>query len=140
MNKIVTLLLTISLGLFSVITLITSILWFLPIDLPFGMYSVLNLVYYFLLKRIYWLLFLGFLICVLFFLAAVSIRKRRILLPMLSLMYLVFEFIVMLCLMLGRLKYGYWMRYIKNIVPIMVTIVLLCIYCWSYWREKRKKS
>lgn len=126
-----------ALGLVSIITLFNVIIgyWF-PVIIPFSSFVAIRLMFLAYIEKAYWLILLSLLICVLLFLTAVSVHRRHILLPILSLVYLVFDFIIVLSVAMDSLQYGYWKTYIVQAVVPVTLIVLLCVYCWTYLRKK----
>lgn len=126
-----------SLGLVSIITLFNVIIiyWF-PVTIPFSSLVAIRLMFLAFIEKAYWLILISLLICVLLFLTAVSVHRRHILLPILSLMYLVYDFIIVLSMLIDGLQDGYWRMYIIQTVVAITLIVLLCVYCWTCLRKK----
>ena len=128
-----------ALSLVSIITFLNSIiLYWVPIIIPFSSFAAVRLVVLAFIEKHYWLILLSLLVCVLLFLTTVSVYRRHILLPILSLTYLIYEFIVVLFQLIDGLGDGYWKMYIVQTVVTTTIIVLLCTYCWSYFQKKFK--
>lgn len=131
-----------SLALVSIITLFNVIIvyWF-PVIIPFSSFVVIRLMFLAFIEKTYWFILLSLLICALLFLTALSVHRRHILLPILSLMYLIYDFVTVLSLLIGRIDdYGYWKTYIVPIIVPIILIVLLCIYLWLCLRKKCKQN
>lgn len=123
-------LLTCLLGLMSITTLINIILmYWIPIILPFSSFVAARIVVLAFIEKEHWLILFSLLICVLLFLSACSISRKQILLPGLSLAYLVYDFLTLLFLMLDGIHDGYWKTYIIHTTVPVALIVLLCSYC-----------
>lgn len=121
-----------SLGVVSIITLFNILLiyWF-PVIIPFSSFSAVRLMFFVFIKKAYWLILLSLLICVLLFLTAVSVHRQQVLLPMLSLVYVVYDFVIVSSLLIDGLSDGYWKTYVIHAIVAITFIVLLCIYCWN---------
>lgn len=127
------------LSLVSIITLFNSIIiYWSPVIIPFSSFTAVRLVFLAFIEKIYWLILLSLLICVLLLLTTVSVCRRHVLLPILSLMYLIYDLIIVLSLLIDGLGDGYWRMYIIQTVVKATIIVLLCIYCWAYFRKEYK--
>lgn len=126
-----------SLSLVSIITLFNSIIiYWAPVIIPFSSFTAVRLVFLAFIEKYNWLIFLSLLICILLFLTAVSVYRRHILLPILTLMYLIYDLIIVLSLLIDGLGDGYWRMYIIQAVVTATIIVLLCTYCWTYFPKK----
>lgn len=127
------------LSLVSIITLFNSIIiYWVPVIIPFSSFAAVRLVFLAFIEKYNWLIFLSLLICILLFLTAVSVYRRHILLPILTLMYLIYDLIIVLSLLIDGIGDGYWRMYIIQAVVTATIIVLLCTYCWTYFRKKYK--
>lgn len=128
-----------SLSLVSIITLFNGIIiYWAPVIIPFSSFAAVRLVFLAFIEKYNWLILLSLLICILLFLTAVSAYRRHILLPILTLMYLIYDLIIVLSLLIDGLDDGYWRIYIIQAVVTATIIVLLCTYCWTYFRKKYK--
>ena len=125
------------LSLISVITLFNNIIiYWAPVIIPFSSFAAVRLVFLAFVEKYYWLILLSLLICVLLFLTAVSVCRGHILLPIFSLMYLIYDLVIVVSLLIEGLGDGYWKMYIIQTVVTAIIIVLLCIYCWTYFQKK----
>ena len=123
----------------SIVTFFNSvIMYWAPAILPFSSFSAVRLVFLACIEKDYWLIILSLIICVQLFLAAVSVYRRHILLPIMSLIYLIYDLVMVLFLIIDGLGDGYWRTYIIQTVVTTTTIVLLFIYCWTYFPKKYK--
>lgn len=125
--------LTVVLKVISIVTFINIlVMYWLPVNFLLSSFSAVRIAVVALMENRYYLIPLGVFICALLFLAAISIRRQHIVLPILSLIYSVYDFIVVLILLISGLGDGYWRMYIVQTVSDFTLIVLLCIYCWSF--------
>ena len=131
MNKRSTLLLSVLLQMMSLISLINILImyWF-PVIIPFSSFVTVRLVTVAFIEELDWLIAISLLICLLLFLAAISIKKHRLFFPGLSLVYLSYDFWTVFCLLIRGLHNGYWKMYILQTVVSLTEICLLCIYFW----------
>ena len=126
------------LGLVSITTLFNSIIiYWIPIIIPFSSFTAIRLVFFAFIEKYYWLLIFVFCICILLFLTAVSVYRRHILLPILSLIYLIYDLVRVFVLLVNGLSDGYWKTYIIQTLILIALIVLLCVYCLNYLRHKK---
>lgn len=96
-----------SLSLVSIITFFNSIIiYWAPVIIPFSSFSAVRLVFLAFIERYYWFIVLSLLICILLFLTAVSVYRRQILLPAFSLIYLIYDFITVVSLLIDGLARG----------------------------------
>ena len=131
MNKRSTLLLSGLLQMMSLISLINILImyWF-PVIIPFSSFVAVRLVTVAFIEELDWLIAISLLICLVLFLAAISIKKHWFFFPGLSLVYLSYDFWTVFCLLIDGLHDGYWKMYILQTVISLVEIVLLSIYVW----------
>ncbi len=126
---------------FSVLSIITLfngiIVYWIPIIIPFGSFTAVRLVFLAFIKKYYWLLLLSLSICVLLFLTTISIYRRHILLPILSFLYLIYDFIILLSLLIDGLGDGYWRMYIIQTALTAIIIILLCVYFSNFLRKEK---
>ena len=128
--------LTVLLTIVSVASLINVfVMYWLPINIPLNSFSAVRLTAVALIEKRYYLILVSLLICVLLFLTTISIRKQHSLFPVLSLLYLIYDFVIVLSLLIDGLGDGYWRMYIIQTVVAVTLIVLLCIYCWNGLRN-----
>lgn len=129
-------LLTILLKVVSITTLINIlVLYWLPINAFLSSFSAVKIVALSFLEKRYYLIPASVLICTLLFFTTISIRRQHILLPVLSLVYLIYDFATVLSLLIDGLYDGYWKIYIIQTIVLFVLIVLLCIYCWAFFSK-----
>ena len=126
------------LGFTGGITLINVIImyWF-PIIFPFTVFTPLRLVMLAYIKEQYWLVLVSVLVCILLLMTIREICKQRILFPILSLLYLVYDFLTVLYVLIDSISDGYWTIYIVQILMPLILIILICIYCWTYFAAHR---
>ena len=123
------------LGLVSIITLFNSIIiYWIPIIIPISSLTAVRLVFLAFIEKNYWLLLISFLICLLLLITAVSVYRQHILLPTLSLIYLIYDLVRVFALLVNSLGDGYWKTYIIQTLILVSLIVLLCVYCLNYLR------
>lgn len=130
-------------GLVSITTFLNSIIiYWIPIIIPISSLTAVRLVFLAFIEKKYWLLLFSFLICLLLFLTTVSVYRRHILLPILSLIYLIYDLVRVCVLLVNGLDDGYWKTYIIQTLVTLALIVLLCIYCLNYLRyiKQNKKT
>ena len=124
------------LGLVSISTLFNSIIiYWIPIIIPISSFTAVRLVFLTFIVKKYWLLIFSFLIGLLLFLTAVSVYRRHILLPTLSLIYLIYDFVIVLSLFINGLGDGHWKTYIIQMTVSIALIALLGIYCFTCLRN-----
>ena len=124
------------LGSVSITTLFNSIIiYWIPIIIPLSSFTAIRLVFFAFIEKYYSLLIFVFCICILLFLTAVSVYKRHFLLPILSLIYLIYDFVIVFSLLIDGLGDSYWKPYIIQTLILIALIVLLCIYCWNGLRK-----
>ena len=126
-------------GSFSLVSIITLfnivILYWAPVIIPFSSFSAVRLMFVALIENKYWLILPSVLICALLFLTPVFAYRCHILLPLLSLMYLIYDLIIVLSLLIDGLGDGYWRMYIIQTVVTATLIVSLCTNCCTYFRK-----
>ena len=128
--------LTVLLTIISVASLINVlIMYWLPINIPLNSFSAVRLAVGALIEKRYYLILFSLLLCVLLFLTTISVRRQQSILPTLSLLYLIYDFIIVLSLFIDGLSDGYWRSYIIRIMVSIALVVLLSIYCWNYLRN-----
>lgn len=120
----------------SVVTFINVLVmyWF-PINIPISSFTAVRLTVVAFIEKRYYLILFSILICVLLLLSALSVRRQYVVLPSLSLLYMIYDFIVVMSLLVNGLDDGYWRTYIIRIIISIALIVLLCIYCWNGLRN-----
>ena len=128
--------LTVLLTIVSTVSLINVfVMYWLPIRIPISSFSAVRLTAVAFIEKRYYLILFSILICVLLLLSALSVRRQYVVLPSLSLLYMIYDFIVVMSLLVDGLDDGYWRTYIISIIISIALIVLLCIYCWNGLRN-----
>lgn len=113
----------------SIVTFVNVLVMFwIPILIPLSSFSAVRTMFVAFMEKRYYLIPVSVLICVLLFLSTISIRRQHILLPALSFLYLIYDFIIVLSLLMDGLGDGYWRTYIIQTVILIAVIVLFCIY------------
>ena len=122
-------------SVFTFINLLTMPLF--PTLIPLSSFSAVRIMFVAFVEKQYYLIPVSVLICALPFLATISIRRQRIVLPLLSLMYLIYDFIIVFSLLIDGLNdYGQWRTYVVQTLIAVALILSLCIYCWSILQTK----
>ena len=102
MRKYSTKCLTILLTIVSTVSLINVfVMYWFPINIPLSSFSAVRLTFVAFIEKRYYLILVSALICVLLFLSTLSVRRQHIILPGLSLLYLTYDFIIVLSLFMG---------------------------------------
>lgn len=132
--------LTILLAIVSAVSLVNVLVmyWF-PINIPISSFSAVRLTVVAFIEKRYYLIPVSVLICILLFLSTLSIRRQHIILPSLLLLYLIYDFIIVLSLFIDALDDGYWKIYIIRTIISISLIVLLCVYCLNYLQNHLHK-
>lgn len=133
MMKYSTKCLTILLVVLSVVSLLNVfVMYWLPINIPISSFSAVRLTVVAFIEKRYYLIPVSVLICVLLFLSTFSVRRQHIFLPSLSLLYLVYDFIIVLSLLIDGIDDGYWKPYVIRTIILISLVVSLCAYCLNY--------
>ena len=106
--------------------------------IPVSSFAAVRLTAVAFIEKKYYLISVSILICALLFSASLSVRRKHIILPCLSLLYLLYDFVVVLSLIVDGLVDGYWRMYIVQTVTTITLIVLLCVYCMNFFKYKVK--
>ena len=136
MMKFVTKFLNISLIIIPVVSIINLITygWTL-ISIYMGSYVAWWLAFGGLLTNHY-LILISILIYTLLFLTAFSVRKRHVVLPILSCLYFAFDFVMVA---ISMLELPHLEEDVPTIIISITMVVFLCIYCYKCIREKIHK-
>ena len=125
------------LRLVSIATFVNIIVeWWLPVIIPVSVLSAIRLVVLAFSTKTYWLLVGAVLICALLFATSLALRQNRIILPIASLAFLLYDFIVVLGLLVDGFQNSYWTTYITQVLLDGTTIVLLLVYCWFFLKNR----
>ena len=116
------------------------IIYWLPIKLPLSSFSCIRLMVFAIIEKQYYLIFVSFIICVIFMLTALSIYKKSILFPVILFLYLLYDFIIVMLLLINNLKYGYWVNYISHTIVLLISIILLCVYFVDCAKDRFNKN
>lgn len=128
--------LTVLLAIVSTISLINVfVMYWLPILIPISSFSAVRLSVVAFIEKRYCLILFSILICILLLLSALSVRRQHVVLPSLSLLYLIYDFIVVMSLFVDGLDDGYWKTYIIQILILIALIVMLCAYFLNFLRN-----
>ena len=114
----------------SIIGLI-AIMGFTFFDVPTGAYFASHLVTFGFIIG-YYAVLAGILIYVLLFVTIFSIRKRHVVLPILSCLYFAFDIFYIASIGISLIQPYEWVSMIISITMV----VFLCIYCYKCIREK----
>ena len=134
--------LSVLLAIVSTVSLINVfVMYWFPINIPISSFSAVRLAVVAFMEERYYLILFSILICVLLFLSTLSVRRQHIVLPSLSLLYLIYDFIVVMSLLVDGLDDGYWKAYIIQTLILVALIILLCVYFLDFFHSNyhRKK-
>ena len=127
--------LTVLLMIVAIVTFVNvTVMYWIPINIPLSSFSAVRTVFVAFVEKRYYLILFSILICALLFLSTLSVRRQHIVLPSLSLLYLIYDFFVIMSLLIDGLADGYWKTYIFQTLILIALIVLLCIYFLSFLR------
>jgi hypothetical protein len=133
--------LTILLTIVSVVSLLNALtMYWLPVLIPLSSFSAVRLTVLALFTKQYYLIPVSLLLCVLLFLTTISICKKHCFLPVVSLLYLIYDSIIVLLLFADGLDDGYWGTYIIQVIVSISLTVLLSKYCWNCLRDSRRNT
>ena len=133
--------LTALLTIVSAVTFINMlIMYWIPINIPLSSFSAVRIVFIAFAEKKYYLIPICIMICMLLFLSAISVHRRRRLLPVLSLLYLSYDFVIVLLLFVEGLSDGYWKTYALPMIVLISLIVLLSTYCWNCLVSRKTSS
>lgn len=97
--------LTILLTIVSAVSLINVfVLYWFPINIPLSSFSAVRLTVVAFIEKRYYLILVSVLVCVLLFLSTLSVRRQHIILPGLSLLYLIYDFIIVFHFLKGNIE------------------------------------
>lgn len=124
------------LTILSVVTFVNIlVIYWIPINIPLSSFSAVRTMFVAFAEKRYHLILASVLICVLLFLSTISVHRQRSLLPVLSLLYLIYDFVIVVSLLIDGIGDGCWRTYIIQTIFSITLIVLLCIYCWNCLRN-----
>lgn len=119
--------------LLTTVAIATSInillMYWIPTNIPLSSFSAVRMSFIAFIEKRYYLIIVGLLVGLLLLLTTFAIRKQQVFLPVLSLIYLIYDFIKVLALLINGFYDGYWIMYIVQTIVTAVLIVLLCTYC-----------
>lgn len=104
-------------------------------------YTAMRLEFIAFAERRYYLIPICIFIVVMLFYTAVSIKRKQILFPILSFLYLAYDMIVLFVWLIEDLCDGgflFWVYLIPALVDVTL-IILIGVYCWSYFRQRHKQ-
>ena len=105
------------------------LMYWIPTNIPLSSFSAVRMSFIAFIEKRYYLIIVGLLVGLLLLLTTFAIRKQQVFLPVLSLIYLIYDFIKVLALLINGFYDGYWIMYIVQTIVTAVLIVLLCTYC-----------
>lgn len=118
-------------AIFSISSLINVlILYWIPTLLPIGSYCSVYLAGISFIEKRYYLFVISLLICIVLLLTTFSIKKDRLFLPILSLVYILFDLLIVFYRFVLSLSDGIFILFIGQLVVLTTLTVLLCKYCW----------
>ena len=119
--------------LLTTVAIATSInillMYWIPTNIPLSSFSAVRMSFIAFIEKRYYLIIVGLLVGLLLLLTTFAIRKQQVFLPVLSLIYLIYDFIKVLALLINGFYDGYWIMYIVQTIVTAVLIVLLFTYC-----------
>ena len=105
-------------------------------------FSIVRFLLLGLAEQQYYLILVSVLLCVLILITPIFIYRNRILVPLLSLIYFVYDLIAVVSLSISDFFIGEgWYTLSTHSVKILMiisVITLLSVYCWDCLRKKRK--
>lgn len=108
-----------------------------PIDIPLKSFFAFRVAFIGLMEKQFYLILLSVLICALLFLSALAVRKQQILLPALSLAYLLYDCYTVLSFLVDSLDDDeYWTTYIPQALVLIIVVALLGLYCFACIRNR----
>lgn len=113
-------------------------MFWVPIILPLSSYSIVRMAFVAFIEERYYLLVIGLVICLLLLLTAISINRDRIILPIISLLYLMCDLFIVLFLLFCGISDGYWYMYIIQVAVIIILTIILSVYIVIKIRSKHK--
>ena len=113
------------------------IMYWLPIMLPNGSFSILRIVFVGFAEKCYYLVVIGLLLSVGLFVSSFSVRRKHRVLPLLSLIYLVFDCSMVFLLFAEGLQVGYGGIYVLQLMFAVPILVFLCSYCFCHFKKPR---
>jgi len=123
----------------AIITLINiAIMYWLPMQIPLSSFSAIKLMFLAYGDGQYILIPVSVLICGLLFVGGWSVQKKRIVFPVLTFFYLLYDFIELLLLTVSDYlaENGYLRSDLASLMITTLLGVLLSIYCTLYWKDK----
>lgn len=129
---------SLALKVVAVITLVNvaALYWF-PTQFPLSSFSAVKLMFLAYGNAQYIWILVSVLICALLFAGGMAISKKRIVFPVLSFFYLLYDFIELLFITILDYKAanGYMRSDIAGLLMTTVLGVIVCIYCNVYWKN-----
>ena len=107
------------------------VMYWVPINIPLSSFFIVRTMFVAIIEKQYYLIPIIMLLCVIMFFTAISIEKHKVILPILSLLYSICDFIIVMFLAISAAD-GYWKTYIISIITSSTLIVLLCIYFFMF--------
>ena len=83
---------------------------------------------------------ISMLLSALLFWTPAAISKQKILLPLLSFLYLIFDILILFMVLANGKNNGYWLLYILEMLLSAALLVPLGKYCWNRVGNKPDKK
>ena len=116
------------------------ILYWAPNFIPFSLFSAVRIVFLAYFVKFYWLVLLPLLICIMLYVSALAVYRQKLLFPLCSLCYYIYDFAVLLSLVNKHLHDDYWKTYMIHFPLTLILIVMLSIYCCLTLIDKSTKT
>lgn len=125
--------------LLSLVSLINMIaLYWIPIHIPFSLYSITGLMVTAYFLKAYYLIPICFLFCILMFLSAFSFVKEKILLPIVLTIYLLCDLFLLACrFFTAWIKDGYFIPVQAIQTVVSITVIT---FIFIYFASRRKTA
>ena len=102
-----------------------------PVFLPFSSFSIIRNLFIGFTTDSDYRMVISMLLCALLFWTPAAISKQKILLPLLSFLYLIFDILILFMILVNGQNKGYWLLYILEMLLSAALLVPLGKYCWN---------
>lgn len=131
---------SLSLGLkaIAVITLFNiAIIYWLPMQLPLSSFAAVKMMFMAFGEGQYYLIPFSVLSCVLLFVGGIKVQKRRILVPVITAFYLLYDLIELMLVAASDYlaNNGYFRSDLAGLLLTTIVEILMFIYCSLYWNK-----
>ena len=127
----------------SIASLINVIIVYWRVDI-FSVASFLSVWYTIsaFMEQSYYLIINSLVICALMFMTIFSLHRKKLFLPLMTLVYFIYNFYVVITWFVDGLDTGAWKIFVPHMIITFVIIVLLGVYCGIRLHKKygRKKT